>query len=363
MTKQKEAGDEAGVVADAARRRVIGGLMAGGVALALPACRAPAVSPPAPPPTSEAKDSTMTIDAHVDTYRGKRVVDFRMGDRPTAGDVVYRLYQDYDTSESQKALVEYFFTQVAPASIETLVIGPWQVSHDDGPDGILDVLVARKTELGALRALYVGDITSEENEMSWIIQTAYAPLLAAFPQLESLRIRGSDRLDIAPIQHAHLAELAIETGGMPSKIVTAIAKSTLPALKHLELWLGDDNYGFDGDLKTYADLLAAIDPSRLTYLGLRNAQISDELAVHVAAQPWLARLETLDLSMGTIGDAGARALHDSPHVRSLKRLDLSHHYIGEEWQRKLAAMPLTVVLDDPQDVEDTDGDRYVEVGE
>ena len=240
---------------------------------------------------------------------------------------------------------------------------PKKTTVKDQGARVVDDFLKRKFRAEAPNQVYVGDITSEENEMSWIIQTGYAPLLAAFPQLESLRIRGSDRLDIAPIQHAHLAELAIETGGMPSKIVTAIAKSTLPALKHLELWLGDDNYGFDGDLKTYADLLAAIDPSRLTYLGLRNAQISDELAVHVAAQPWLARLETLDLSMGTIGDAGARALHDSPHVRSLKRLDLSHHYIGEEWQRKLAAMPLTVVLDDPQDVEDTDGDRYVEVGE
>lgn len=353
-------------VTDAGRRRLIGGVVAGSLTLALAGCRAPAGTP-APPrialPDESKEEDTMTIGEHVDTYRGKRVVDFRMGDRATQGDVVYRLYQEYDTEESQKQLVEHFLAEVEPSTLETLIIGPWQVSHDDGPDGILDVLVERRTELPALRALYVGDITYEENEMSWIIQTDYRSVLEAFPALESLRIRGSGGLQIPPFEHASLRELAIESGGLPSRIVTAIAKSTLPALRHLELWLGDENYGFDGDLRIYVDLLGSIDPGRLSYLGLRNAPISDALATYLAAQPWLARLETLDLSMGTIGDAGARALFESPHVRGLKRLDLSHHYIGEEWQRKLATLPLTVVMDDPQDADDTDGDRYVEVGE
>jgi Leucine Rich repeat len=145
------------------------------------------------------------------------------------------------------------------------------------------------------------------------------------------------------------------------QIVDAIAGSTLPALRRLELWLGDDNYGFDGDVRTYARMLDAIDASRLDYLGLRDAQISDDLAKHLAAQPWLGRLKTLDLSMGTIGDDGAQALCGSPYLAGMHTLDLSHHYIGAEWQAKLRALPCKVVLDDPQD--EDDGARYVAVAE
>ena len=88
-------------------------------------------------------------------------------------------------------------------------------------------------------------------DSSWIIQTDYNPLLAAFPQLRTLRIRGSSGLTLAPFAHDALEELAIECGGLPRDIADAIAGSTLPALKRLELWLGDDNYGFEGDADTY----------------------------------------------------------------------------------------------------------------
>lgn len=89
--------------------------------------------------------------------------------------------------------------------------------------------------------------------------------------------------------------------------------------------------------------------------------ITDQLATWLATQPWIGSLQTLDLSLGTIGDVGAQALCASPHLGSLDLLDLSHHYISPEWQRKLQALPCKVILDDPQKEED--GDRYVAVSE
>jgi hypothetical protein len=204
-------------------------------------------------------------------------------------------------------------------------------------------------------------MTYEDCEISWIIQTSYNKLLAAFPGLESLRLRGSTDLKLAPFTHDNLEELAIECGGLPSHVVDAIAGSTLPALQHLELWLGTDDYGFDGNLGTYQRLLAAIAPERLHYLGLRDSMITDELAGWLAGEPWLGSLQTLDLSLGTIGDAGARALLESPNLGGLERIDLSHHYISEELQKQLRALPCTVVLDDPE--EEDEGDRYVAVAE
>ncbi|WP_022971450.1 STM4015 family protein, partial [Xanthomonas maliensis] len=292
---------------------------------------------------------------------GKRVVDFRVDQPASGGDVVYRLRQEYDGEDTQAALLDSLLAQVDPASIQALVIGAWRESQEEGPSGYLQRLIERRDELPALRALFVGDMTYEDCEISWIIQTDYTPLLAAFPALESLRIRGSSNLVLTPFTHARLQELAIECGGLPSAIVQAIAASTLPSLRHLELWLGVEDYGYDGDLGTYQQLLAAIGPERLRYLGLRNAANSDELARWLAVQPWLGTLETLDLSLGTIGDAGARALVESTQLGQLQRIDLSHHYISADWQARLAALPATVILEDPE--EEDDGERYVAVSE
>ena len=307
----------------------------------------------------------MTVNDTQDRYSGKPVAEFRMGD--TIADPasvrasVYRLAQDYDSSESQRELLDAFLRQVDVAAIDALIIGAWSEAHDESPQGYLDGLIERRAELPALRSLFIGDMTYEDCEISWIIQADYNPLLAAFPQLRSLRIRGSSGLKLVPFAHESLEELAIECGGLPSGIANAIAASKLPALRKLELWLGDDDYGFDGDVGTYAKLLDAIDASRLESLGLRDSQISDALAAHLAAQPWLGKLKLLDLSMGTIGDAGAQALCESPHLAGLGTLDLSHHYIGADWQAKLRALPCKVVLDDPQD--EDDGERYVAVAE
>jgi hypothetical protein len=307
----------------------------------------------------------MTVSHNAEHFRDQPVAEFRMGEKPAAGDVVYRLVQEYESKETQVELLDSLLSQIDPGSIRSLIIGAWSEAHDESPQGYLDRLIERRDELGALCALFIGDMTSEDCEISWIIQCGYNAVLDAFPLLQSLRIRGSSQLEIKPFTHEFLEELVIECGGLPNEIVEGIAGSTLPALRHLELWLGDDNYGFDGDVATYAKLLESIKPERLEYLGLCNSQISDDLAMHLAKQPWLASLKTLDLSMGTIGDVGAQALFESPHVRGLETLDLSHHYISEDWQKKLATLPFKVVLDDPQD-EDEDGDetyRYVQVSE
>ena len=303
----------------------------------------------------------MTISENLDTFAGKPVRDFRAGGRADDANAVYRLGQDYDDEGSQAELVAEFFSQVPPETLDALVLGAWSQAQEDSPDGYLGALIERRAQLTALRALFVGDITYEECEISWIIQTGYAPLLAAFPALETLRIRGAEQLDLPPFEHAALKHLAIETGGLPDAIVANVAQSRLPALKHLELWLGDENYGFGGTVDPYVHLLERIDPARLDYLGLRNAPISDELAEYLAQQPWLGQLHTLDLSMGTLGDRGALALARSPHIAGLKRLDVRHHYIGDAAVAQLRALPLELVIDEAED--EDDGDRYVQVSE
>jgi hypothetical protein len=76
----------------------------------------------------------------------------------------------------------------------------------------------------------------------------------------------------------------------------------------------------------------------------------------------LERLEVLDLSMGTLGDAGAAALLNSPAVRKLKKLDVHHHYCSDGMVKRLEALGIEVDASDPEGESGPD-DRYVQVSE
>ena len=73
---------------------------------------------------------------------------------------------------------------------------------------------------------------------------------------------------------------------------------------------------------------------KLTCLRLRNAEITDEIARAMADAPILDQLETLDLSMGTLGNESAQALYESPRIQNLKRLNLNNHYCSDEMVKK-----------------------------
>lgn len=308
----------------------------------------------------------MTISDSTTTFHNKKVVQYD----PDAAfdpspDVVYRLSLDYDDKSDMSELIAGFLEKADKQTLAALIIGMWGEPYDTGADDVLAALISHAPQLPSLRALFIGDMTYEECEISWIVQGSYKPLLDAFPQLEELRIRGGNALVIEPFVHQNLRRFTIESGGLDQKIAEALSASSMPRLEHLELWLGTESYGFSGDVALYQKVLAQLITPHLRYLGLRDAEIADDLAVWLANEPLLANITTLDLSLGTLGDVGAEALLKGTQLRHLKRLDLSHHYITALNQRKLKVLPFEVVLDDPQedDVDDGEVYRYVAVGE
>jgi hypothetical protein len=303
----------------------------------------------------------VTISEPTEKFFNKPLRVYQSGTKPDIGNYVYRLALDYDDSKQMPALIDEFLAQVDTAQLDALVIGMWSEPYEASADPIIAKLVERAADLPALRALFIGDMTFEECEISWIVQGDYSPLLNAFPQLEALHIRGSTGLKIAPFTHQAMRSFTIECGGLPAEVAEALAQSSMPKLTHLELWLGTEDYGFSGDVELYRRVLAALWTSDLKYLGLRDAEIADQLAQWLAGHEPIRQLDTLDLSLGTIGDLGAWALFQSQYVRDLARLDLSHHYISEACQAQLKTLPIAVVLGDPQK-EDEDY-RYVAVGE
>ncbi|MBX3172087.1 MAG: STM4015 family protein [Candidatus Eremiobacteraeota bacterium] len=299
------------------------------------------------------------IQRNVGTFVGQRVVDYDP-EKPARSDVAYRFRSDYENDALLENL-EHFAQTEAAAQCSALVIGAWQ-GDDSGTDSsqVIAALVAHKARFPRLVALYLGDITYEENEMSWIQQSDLSPLLEAYPQLQLLRTRGGEGLEISRPRHAKLRALAMETGGMNAALVQSLGRAEFPNLEYLELWLGTEDYGGTVTTEDLQPILAGTLFPKLKYLGLRNSDQADAMAQAVVTAPLLQQLETLDLSLGTLSDEGARALLQIK--APLKRLNLHHNYISPELVRQLKELPLSLDATNPSGME-ADDERYVAVGE
>ncbi|WP_063813409.1 STM4015 family protein [Herbidospora daliensis] len=254
-----------------------------------------------------------------------------------------------------------FFDVVDLARVRALVIGGW----DTSAPGLVRELVAAAHRLPALRALFFGAIPSEAQEMSWINQTDVTPLLTAFPALERLETRGSMGLHLSPVRHERLRMLRLESGGLGDDVVRGVAACEFPALEHLELWLGVDEYGGDYTVEDVAPILTGDRLPALKHLGLQDSDRQNDVAAAVATAPIVARLHGLALSMGTLTDEGAEALLSGQPLTHLRRLDLHHHYLSDAMSARLRAALPTVDLDlDSQlDPDEDEGWLYTSVGE
>jgi hypothetical protein len=307
----------------------------------------------------------MTVNEHVTEFAGLPVVAFGPGaPLPTdPGSVAWRLSAEYDTSPADfTALVGEFLSVVDPAAVVALIVGQWgQAYETPAPVDLLTELAPRLTGLGAL---FLGEMTFEECEISWIRQGDVTPLLDAYPRLEVLRVRGAEGLALEPVRHTALRELTFESGGLPGAVVRAVGECDLPALEHLELWLGTSDYGGDTSVEDLSLLLSGTRLPALRQLGLRDAEIADQIAAALADAPVVTRLDTLDLSLGVLSDVGVAALLAGQPLTHLRCLDLHHHYLGEEMAGRLTA-ELTGVEIDLSGAERPDeyGGRYVAVAE
>ena len=192
----------------------------------------------------------------------------------------------------------------------------------------------------------------EECEVSWIIQGDYGKLWAALPNLKELTIKGSTDLDLGEICHENLEALTIICGGLPQYIIEQIEKAKTPKLKKLLLYIGSDDYGFDGDSKTIKKLLENADFPELEYLGIVDSEIQDELAKVVLESKFMSQIHTLDLSCGTLSDEGAQEILEKlPQYPNVKTLDVHYHFMSQDMVKKLGELSISVDASEPN-VED-----------
>jgi predicted DNA-binding WGR domain protein len=277
--------------------------------------------------------------------------------------LAFAVSASYDDSEEVfLARLDALLADPRVGELRALVIGNWfgDVS-EAAPAALYQRLVARGAALRSLKGLFLGDIIQEECEISWIHQGDVAPVVHALPSLEELIVRGGDGLRFRGLRHPGLTSLTVQSGGLAAETVRDIVGADLPALRRLTLWLGVDDYGGNSSLADLAPLLAGDHFPALEHLGLQDSEQADEIAAAVARSPLLARLQGLDLSMGTLSDEGGEALLASPHLRNLRHLNLRYHFLSPAMMARFRGLGIEVNVGDRQ-TEDEE-DRFVEVAE
>ncbi|WCT54941.1 STM4015 family protein [Paenibacillus kyungheensis] len=270
-----------------------------------------------------------------------------------------KLSVDYDQNENGVKLKDLITELVADVeackAITSLIIGDWGAAYEDTMDDAIPALIEASPILPNLKSLYIGEMSSEECEVSWINQTNLGPVLAAYPQIESFTIQGSTDLSLEPLHHDKLHTLTIICGGLPKSVLNEIYNAHLPELTTLTLYLGVEDYGFDGSIEDILPFLNQNPFPKLRYLGLTDSEIQDEIAIAAANAPVLEQLDTLDLSNGTLSDKGAEALINSDTVKKLKHLNLNYHYMSDKMIKRWKDTGLSVDTGDQQEV-DEDGE-------
>lgn len=268
-------------------------------------------------------------------------------------------YDEYETEgKGPETMVADILSDPGFLQVTDLSIGNWG-AWETGCQPIIDQIVEQASHFSHIQKLFIGDMDYEECEVSWIMQGNYSKLWAALPNLREMTIKGSVDLDLGEISHPGLESLTIICGGLPKDVIASIQKAKLPNLKKLLLYIGIEDYGFDGNANTIKELLEQADFPKLTYLGIVDSEIQDELTEIVLSCKYMGQIDTLDLSMGTLTDqGGALLLEKIPAWKNIQKLDLHYHYLSPEMAKKLKSLPITVDVEEGNEAEEYDGEIY-----
>lgn len=272
---------------------------------------------------------------------------------------------DYDeideTEKSCDTMVADILADPEFADLEEVVIGCWGEPWDEneGAEIIIQNIIENKEKFTHIKSLFVGDMDFEECEVSWIVQGNYEKLLEAMPQLEKLTIKGSTDLGLGKLNAPNLRSLEIICGGLPKEVMESIRDANLPELEELRLYIGVEDYGFDGSLEDIKALLEKSNFPKLKILGLCDSEIQDEICELVLASKYIKQLQRLELSMGSLTDKGGQLLLDQlPQFPNVKYLDVHYHYMTDEMMKKLKAMSIEVDMEEQNEPDEWDGDLY-----
>lgn len=263
----------------------------------------------------------------------------------------YYVYEDYeDGGKNAGTLAEEILNDPDLNSLKSIIVGCWGELYGNNCQPILDMFSKNSQKFSHIESLFIGDMESEECEVSWIEQGNYNELIKSLSNLKHLTIKGSNGLSLGELNHPELESLEIICGGLPKSVILDIANSNLPKLKKLRLYLGVEDYGFDGSIDDIQKLIQNPNFVNLEYLGLCDSEIQDEIVEAVLSSFAFPNLKVLDFSCGTLSDKGAQSiLNHQDKLINLELLDLHYHFITDEFVEKLKKLPIRIDLDEQQE--------------
>ena len=267
-----------------------------------------------------------------------------------------------------KQLAEYVADPNANKSLGLIISACAETAESSPSDNPhIEALCLASERLQQLEILFIGEMTVDEMEISWMSHGDLSAVIKAYPNLKHLWIRGAE-FSLEPISSPILETLVLESGGLKMDVVRSVIQSQLPNLEQLEIWTGSEEFGAEATVFEFRPLFDKPLFPKLTHLAVRNCEFSDEFAESLSETSWLKQLKILDLSLGTLSYRGAVALLKTPWLSQLEFLDIHHHFMTPELVQQLQATGVMLNADDPQieeaDISD-DGEihRYCAVGE
>ncbi len=223
-----------------------------------------------------------------------------------------------------------------------------------------------------LERLVLGDISRNVDMDHHVIGDVRA-LSKQFPNLKFLKLHsgaaswsGPNNFHFGPLSLSSLDTLIIETCSMSTKRLAQVLKSSLPKVTTLELWFGSTDYGADVKVKHLKPLLDGAVFPKVTDLGLRNAEFTNELAAALPTSAIAKRLVRLDLSMGVLDATGVKLLvAGAKSFKQLKTLVVSQSHLTPADVKALKQAFPGVGLEAKDQKNDTTdpNHRYVSIGE
>lgn len=269
------------------------------------------------------------------------------------------------------ALAGPLFAHTACGALRELRIGilRWDENDRDVP-AVLRAAGERPWAQG-LERLHLGDVSRDIDMAHHVVGAVGAVVTASFPKLRWLKIHSGEQtwrrkntFVLAGLELPELEELVVETCSLSRKRLAEVLGARLPELERLALWFGSEDQGANCRAKDLEPLLSGEVFPGVVHLGLQNAEFSDDLARRLPGSAIAARLASLDLSLGTLTDEGARALAaGAARFPALQRLDVNDNFLSDAGLAALRAGFRCEVASKEQKADEDPDYRYVSVSE
>ncbi len=248
---------------------------------------------------------------------------------------------------NQEQLIESILNDSELETIEELVFGYWGECYDTNSQSFIDMFLEHSDKFKNVKSLFFGDMDQEDCEISWIEHGDYSKLWSALPNLEKFKLKGANNVVLGDIEHNNLKHLEIVCGGLPVSAIKSITKAKLPKLETLILYLGVEDYGFDGELKDIENLVEGLESfESLKYLGLVNSDMQNHVVKVVIDSSLSERLEIIDFSYGVLVDVGAKyIIENKGKLVNCKEIKLDRSYLSNDMVKKLKALDIPVSLE------------------